>query len=299
VTTFTEAWNAAYEALPPDSEVRSLGAQRIRNLKTDLRERLVVDHLWDDGLAVASNDGKHQKVTLALLNSNPTLDTGDGCLYTKTISGVNELFWEDSAGHVLQLTTGGVVNAPTVNAINQLTGDVTAGPASGSQSVAATLATVNSNVGSFTQANITVNAKGLVTAASSGGFNPSPIAAILSNDVNLNSSTYTDGPSVAQGSSGTWFASGSLTLFNASGAQVYQVKLWDGTTVIASGSTESGILTTGGFITISLSGVLATPAGNLRLSALAGSTGGGGTGVMHHNASGAGKDCYISAFRIA
>lgn len=51
----------------------------------------------------------------------------------------------------------------TGNYITALTGDVTA---SGPGSVAATLATVNSNVGSFTLSNITVNAKGLVTAAS-------------------------------------------------------------------------------------------------------------------------------------
>lgn len=51
------------------------------------------------------------------------------------------------------------------NYITNLTGDVTA---SGPGSVAATLATVNSNVGSFTNANITVNAKGLITAASNG-----------------------------------------------------------------------------------------------------------------------------------
>lgn len=51
------------------------------------------------------------------------------------------------------------------NYITALTGDVTA---SGPGSSATTLATVNSNVGSFTNANITVNAKGLVTAASSG-----------------------------------------------------------------------------------------------------------------------------------
>lgn len=51
------------------------------------------------------------------------------------------------------------------NYITALTGDVTA---TGPGSVAATLATVNGNVGSFTYASITVNAKGLITAASSG-----------------------------------------------------------------------------------------------------------------------------------
>lgn len=49
--------------------------------------------------------------------------------------------------------------------ITALTGDVMA---TGPGSVAATLATVNGNVGSFTYASITVNAKGLITAASSG-----------------------------------------------------------------------------------------------------------------------------------
>lgn len=51
------------------------------------------------------------------------------------------------------------------NYITALTGDVTA---SGPGSSATTLATVNSNVGAFTNANITVNAKGLITAASNG-----------------------------------------------------------------------------------------------------------------------------------
>lgn len=54
---------------------------------------------------------------------------------------------------------------PAGNYITALTGDVTA---SGPGSSAATLATVNSNVGSFTNANITVNAKGLITAAANG-----------------------------------------------------------------------------------------------------------------------------------
>lgn len=58
------------------------------------------------------------------------------------------------------------------NYITALTGDVTA---SGPGSVASTLATVNSNVGSFTYGSFTVNAKGLVTAASSGAA-PLPLA---------------------------------------------------------------------------------------------------------------------------
>ena len=66
-----------------------------------------------------------------------------------------------------------------------LTGDVTG---SGTGSFATILATVNANVGTFTAATITVNAKGLVTAASSGSAvttlgavdnNPNANAAII------------------------------------------------------------------------------------------------------------------------
>lgn len=56
--------------------------------------------------------------------------------------------------------------------ITSLTGDVTA---TGPGAAATILATVNSNVGSFTNANVTVNAKGLVTAAANGN---SPVIAV-------------------------------------------------------------------------------------------------------------------------
>lgn len=66
-------------------------------------------------------------------------------------------------------SVNGSVGAVTVDAINQLTGDITAGPASGSESKAATLATVNATVGTFGTASqvpsIVVNAKGLTTSA--------------------------------------------------------------------------------------------------------------------------------------
>ncbi len=79
-------------------------------------------------------------------------DTVTGLLYVATSVGVGTATWEEVAS--------------SVGGITQLTGDVTAGPGSGSQ--AATLATVNGNVGSFTNTSVTVNAKGLITAASSG-----------------------------------------------------------------------------------------------------------------------------------
>lgn len=56
---------------------------------------------------------------------------------------------------------------PAGNYITGLTGDATA---TGPGSAPLTLATVNGNVGTFTYASITVNAKGLITSASSGVF---------------------------------------------------------------------------------------------------------------------------------
>ncbi len=110
MTTFTDAWNATYEGQPADNEDISLGAGRIRSLKLDVRERMAVDHSWDDGLTVASNDGKHNQATLRVQTAAPTLDTGDGAIYSFVIAGITELFYKDSSGNVTQITSAGQLN---------------------------------------------------------------------------------------------------------------------------------------------------------------------------------------------
>jgi hypothetical protein len=121
----------------------------------------------------------------------------------------------------------------------------------------------------------------------------SPITNSLAADVLLtDTNKFFDGPSIAQGTSGTWWVSGKVTLFSTS-VDAYNVKLWDGTTVIDSAQVNCAVNRA---CVVPLSGFIANPAGNLRISAgdwL--ST----NGKILANGSGAGKDSTISAFRIA
>jgi hypothetical protein len=116
----------------------------------------------------------------------------------------------------------------------------------------------------------------------------------LGADVALNNTAnYFDGPSVAQGSTGTWFGTGTVTLTDSGGAQNFYCKLWDGTTVIGSGNAVSAAA--GARQTISISGFLASPAGNIRISCRdVGAT----TGTMEFNRTGNSKDSTITVFRI-
>lgn len=123
----------------------------------------------------------------------------------------------------------------------------------------------------------------------------SSITASLGADVALNATgSYFDGPSIAQGTTGTWFVSGSVLLKDTAGAATFIAKLWDNTTVVALGAADS----TGAnkYVTISLSGYIVSPAGNLRISCRdATST----SGKIVFNDSTFSKDSTISAIRIA
>lgn len=123
----------------------------------------------------------------------------------------------------------------------------------------------------------------------------SPIANSLTGDVALNNTgAYFDGPTVAQGTAGVWFVSGTVTVQDTAGAAAFTAKLWDGTTVIATLRGDSAAANQ--CVSIPLSGFITAPAGNLRISVKdATST----SGSIKFNISGIANDATITAIRIA
>lgn len=109
MTVFTDTWNSAYEGLPADNEGINQGAARMRSLKVAVHQRLAVDHSWSGD----AEDGKHVQSTYRVAALDPAADPGeptDGFVYTKAVGGNTELFYKDSAGNVLQLTSAGTVH---------------------------------------------------------------------------------------------------------------------------------------------------------------------------------------------
>ena len=131
-------------------------------------------------------------------------------------------------------------------------------------------------------------------AVTGNTFNFTPITASLGADVALNNiANYFDGPTVAQGTSGTWFVSGTVTINDTLAASVL-AKLWDGTTVIASAGSYVALASQR--TSISLSGFITGPVGNLRISVRDNSN---TSGAILANNSGNAKDSTITAIRIA
>ena len=83
---YTRTWNAANEASPADSDDRSAGAEKIRHLKVDIRERMEKDHY----MAIAGTDadhGEHKQVTLRSAAA-PTYQASKVIVYAKDVDGV-------------------------------------------------------------------------------------------------------------------------------------------------------------------------------------------------------------------
>lgn len=123
----------------------------------------------------------------------------------------------------------------------------------------------------------------------------SPLLTVLSNSLAANvtfATTVTDGPQTTQGSSGTWLATGSVSITAPTGSLQGTSVLWDGTTRIDSASWNMGVDVQN---VISLSGVLASPVGNIRISSAVTA---GSDGTMLANTSGYAKDSSLTVIRI-
>jgi hypothetical protein len=102
----TRTWDAAYELTPPNPQSVSQGAQRIRELKVDIRERLDLDHIMDDD---DTNDGRHRVVTLIEQASDPGNLANTHLIYTKDVGGVTEIFYQSDSGNIQQITNNGKI----------------------------------------------------------------------------------------------------------------------------------------------------------------------------------------------
>ena len=168
---------------------------------------------------------------------------------------------------------------------------------------------ISTSIDDITALTAVVATKGTVTSVASGvGLTGGPItssgtlavnltsaAASLGADVALNNTAnYFTGPIVALGSVGTWLVMGTITARDTAGAAGIYARLSDGTTVIDSARSDTAGANF--YTSVSVSGIITNPTGNLRIEVRdASST----SGVIIFNATGNSKDSTISAIRIA
>lgn len=136
---------------------------------------------------------------------------------------------------------------------------------------------------------------GTITTTGTVAVSLTSVTNSLGSNTALNSSTYTDGPSTAQGTSGKWLATGTVTVADTAATSAnINFKLWDGTTIIDSAAITTQNANASARATVSLSGVISSPAANIRVSAISNTS----TSSFIFNQSGNSKDCTLTVVRI-
>lgn len=99
----TRTWD---ETDPSDNDDYGDGAKEIREFKTDVRERLDIDHYFPS-TGDSSLIGTHRQVSFYAQVADPTDAADKAFLYCKDASGKIELFFMDEDGNAVQLTSAG------------------------------------------------------------------------------------------------------------------------------------------------------------------------------------------------
>lgn len=204
----------------------------------------------DTLVARATTDTLTNKTLTSPLMSSPTITSGINLSGSSSGTTVLQPAATASGTLTLPAATDTIVARATTDTLTNKT-------ISGGSNTLSNIANA-----SLTNSSITVAGTSIALGAS-GGL--STASNKLGSDTALNNTSYTDGPSMAQGTSGTWLVSGQVTVTSANSGDQIACKLWDATTLIASGLV---IVDTGGatVTTLTLSGFLASPAANIRIS---------------------------------
>lgn len=173
------------------------------------------------------------------LTANRAMVTSGGSILTTSATTATELGYVNGVTSEIQPQLN--AKQASGNYITALTGD---GTAAGPGSSVLTLATVNSNVGSFTYGSFTVNAKGLITAASSGS---PPVASVTSVALSVPGSSLfgiTGSPVTSIGTLGltTTGTSGGIPYFSSTSALSSSALLTANALVLGGGAASAPVV---------------------------------------------------------
>jgi len=104
LTVLFVGWTYVFNTTTPaDTDDPKEGAERIREIKLAIQERLNVDHVFplDSSQVSDANAGEHRWISFT--NDANT----DPCLYTEDVNGRPELYWKDEDGNSIWLTEAG------------------------------------------------------------------------------------------------------------------------------------------------------------------------------------------------
>lgn len=113
MTVPTTGWD---ETSPAGSQNLNLGDNRMREMKTQIREVVDIDHQFNSSGQDADN-GKHKRCTFLEQLDLGTGATGECILGAQTVSGAPELVYTDEGDNDVQITSGGNIRAESISGV--------------------------------------------------------------------------------------------------------------------------------------------------------------------------------------